>query len=299
MTFTIETKLKIKDKYDAFIALRYIEEDKDIRIRRRRRDIEKTQNHLLHELVLEIIEESYDYNDIPNIITDINNEVRNNKLSKDELNVIDKNNRRLINWIYCFLKKQEHSFKYDEEEPSLRIRFKHTEENSIYNLRFNDVVNFINEVNLVKKHKIIFMKKLISEYSKIYKDDSIELWIDKNHKDKIIPWAFNYIKKEIDEDIENKLFNISSLSDKHDLILSFFDSCEDVIYKKYHISNMKKAWNQKKLREKNKDRKAYSFVMDKDIHKKLDFLSDLCGKTKNEVVQELIKEKYYSLQNKN
>ena len=39
--------------------------------------------------------------------------------------------------------------------------------------------------------------------------------------------------------------------------------------------------------------------MDKDIHKKLDFLSDLCGKTKNEVVQELIKEKYYSLQNKN
>ncbi|MHA6609969.1 hypothetical protein [Photobacterium damselae] len=106
MTFTIETKLKIKDKYDAFIALSYIEEDKDIRIRRRRRrrrrDIEKTQNHLLHELVLEIIEESYDYNDIPNIITDINNEVRNNKLSKDELNVIDKNNRRLINWIYCF-----------------------------------------------------------------------------------------------------------------------------------------------------------------------------------------------------
>ncbi|WP_318401832.1 hypothetical protein [Photobacterium leiognathi] len=296
MAFHIEIKLNIKDKYDAFIALTYIEEDKGIRIRR---DIEKTQNHLLHERVLEIIEGLYDYNDIPNIITDINNEIRNNKLSKDELNLIDKKNRRLINWIYCFLKKQERPFKYDEEKLSLRINFKHTEENSIYNLRFNDIVNFIKEENLLRKHKIKFIKKLISKYSKIYKDDSVELWINKNHKDKIIPWAFNYIKKEIDEDIEYNLFNISSLPDKHDLILSFFDSCEDVIYKKYHISNMKKAWNQKKLREKNKDRKAYSFVMDKDIHKKLDFLSDLYGKTKNEIIQEIINEKYYSLVNKN
>ncbi len=198
-----------------------------------------------------------------------------------------------------FFKKQERSLKYDEQEPSIRINFRHTEENSIYSLRFNDIVNFIKEEKLLKKHKIKFIKKLTSKYSKIYKDDSVELWINKNHKDKIIPWAFNYIKKEIDEDIEDNLFNISSLPDKHDLILSFFDSCEDVIYKKYHISNMKKAWNQKKLREKNKDRKAYSFVMDKDIHKKLDFLSDLYGKTKNEIIQEIINEKYYSLINKN
>ncbi|WP_058120036.1 hypothetical protein [Photobacterium kishitanii] len=297
MAFYTEIKLNIKDKYDAFIAVSYIEEDKDIRIRRRR-DIEKTQNNLLHELLLEIIEEFYNYNDRPSIIKDINNKIKNNKLSNDDLNIIDKNNRRLINWIYCFLKKEK-TLQFKENEPRLRIRFNCTEENGIYNIRLNEVVSFIKEVNLLKPHKIIFMKKLISEYSKIYKSDMIELWINKNHKDKIIPWAFDYIKKEIDKDIEDNLFNISSLPDKHDLILSFFDSCEDVIYKKYHISNMKKAWNQKKLREKNKERKAYSFVMDKDIHKKLDFLSDLCGKTKNEVVQELIKEKYYSLQNKN
>ncbi len=39
--------------------------------------------------------------------------------------------------------------------------------------------------------------------------------------------------------------------------------------------------------------------MDKDIHKKLDFLSDLYGKAKNEIIQEIINEKYYSLINKN
>ncbi len=54
MAFNIEIKLNIKDKYDAFIALSYIEEDKGIRIRKRR-DIEKTKNDLLHERVLEII----------------------------------------------------------------------------------------------------------------------------------------------------------------------------------------------------------------------------------------------------
>ncbi|WP_318466889.1 hypothetical protein [Photobacterium leiognathi] len=299
MAFTIETKLKIKDKYDAFIALSYIEKDKDKRIRKKR-DIERTQNNLLYDFVLTEVEKEYSESNIDSIISYINKEIENNKLSKDDLALIDKNNQRLINWIYCFLKKRRHNFNFEKEKTlEFRISFNSNNENNLYIIRFNEIVNYIKELNQLKYNKIILIEKLISEYNEIYKNDSIESWIEKNNKDKIIPWAFNYIKNELDQDIENELFNVLCLSDKHAVILSFFDSYDDLTYKKYHISNMKKAWNQKKLREKNKDRKAYSFVMDKDIHKKLDFLSDLCGKTKNEVVQELIKEKYYSLQNKN
>lgn len=301
MAFIIETKLKIKDKYDAFIALSYIEKDKDKRIRKKR-NIERTQNDLLYDFVLIEVEKEYRESNIDSIISYINKEIENNKLSKDELALIDKNNQRLINWIYCFLKKKRQTFNFEKDldlDLDLITHFYSSKENNLYALRFNEIIKYIKELKLLKHDKIALIKSLISEYNGIYKNDSIESWIEKNNRNKIIPWAFNYIKNEIEPDVENKLFNVSCLSEKHDFIFSFFDSLDDLIYKKYHISNIKKAWNQKQLREKNKDRKAYSFVMDKDIHKKLDFLSDLYGKTKNEIVQEIIQEKYYSLQNKN
>jgi len=59
--------------------------------------------------------------------------------------------------------------------------------------------------------------------------------------------------------------------------------------KKLFIQNMKKAWAQKKHRDKMQGRKAYSMVMSIDIKEKLDSMAIDSNMHRNELLEEMIK----------
>ena len=121
-------------------------------------------------------------------------------------------------------------------------------------------------------------------------NQEITHWLKKDEKQKI-PWMYDYLRGTRSDYIP--LVPRGSIGVRDDII-SFFDVTrtfnEDS--SKLIALTMKKAWSQRKYRDKNKDKKQYSIKMSQDLGDILDELSQVENKNKNAIIEELIREAY-------
>ncbi|SGZ19828.1 hypothetical protein [Moritella viscosa] len=158
------------------------------------------------------------------------------------------------------------------------------------------IVNSIDSSELTISNKIQLINFLREQYSKSF-DIKIYKWIDKNNEEQI-NWIYNYLEEK-----EMKLdnFTLPSLKNEYNMLISAFclwnfKSVDDKIGSKdMFLLRLRKAWNQKKHRDNNQNKKPYNIEMSIDIGDKIAFIARSYDKKKNEIVEMLINQEYEKL----
>lgn len=173
--------------------------------------------------------------------------------------------------------------------------------------RILEIINYFDltstdEVNL----KYLFMDELKKSWFHSCLDVKMFKWLTLDNLDSI-DWAFDYLKKY--NELERKglldrnkdvllinFFNPINLEEKKLAIYTILK-----LWKCHHsekrllISNMNKAWQQRKLRRDRENKKAINCYVDKKVKDKLDFLVEYKRCQMNQVITDLINDAYSSL----
>lgn len=285
------------NKFEADIACDYLNEHvcsfDEIKTSSRREN--KTQEELNNyeiEINRLIHQEFTNNKDEKEITKELKKEIISHRLSNEDLIWIDKNNIRLCNWLWCFLKKRRSSYILN----SIYLNDVHSYGNPHTNIeRYNSIINSLNKLNASKENKIDFIDKLKEIWSNdIVKYIKIKNLInEKNIKQTI--WAYKYIEKTFNKRLNRDIFDVDNDSNYYDIIICYFDSIENSYEKNDKFTSLKNAWSQKKYRDDNNGKKSYSFNMSIDIANKLELLAISSNRSKNYIVEELINNEYSKL----
>ena len=125
-------------------------------------------------------------------------------------------------------------------------------------------------------------------------------WIDIRDESQLY-WAWNYLDKagylikpqlllaHNNADVGAQIYaSIDSLDNQHDIKYSYSPTA----MKKYFISNMRKAWSQKKFRDKKDTDAAQDLLLSKTSKKQLISLSKIYGINAVEMLSSIIDEAY-------
>jgi hypothetical protein len=190
-----------------------------------------------------------------------------------------KNDQRLCRFTFNYIKnmnKNNDSKFYINNNPYMQINHLIMSEDSVISHRFSIRIKDSQKTFITK------IKKLNNE---------------KNLNDKDFnEWAYTYLInsnsefKDIDYHPVNK-------KERSDLIISFLDylySFKNEDYKNL-THNLYRAWTQKKFRDSNKTNKNSPPKIPKDVQKKLKEISKKIQRTEEEILSELISDKYREL----
>ena len=154
----------------------------------------------------------------------------------------------------------------------------------------HDIICFINRLNNTKHEKVEFIEDFRGAANKTLKNKDMTHWFA-NDKTLKADWLSDYLaSSELDY---TPLIDSESGSPMNDLI-SFLDVLHTFNEDKYKwiVINIRKAWNQRTYRERNKTKKQYSINMSHDIGDILDKLSLARNENKNAIVEALIRAEY-------
>ncbi|WP_372887111.1 hypothetical protein [Psychrobacter sp.] len=129
-------------------------------------------------------------------------------------------------------------------------------------------------------------------------------WISINDQDQLY-WASDYLRKA-GILVENKLFLAQNSEDLFAQICASLDTIDSfhnvghqlpTTNKKYFISNMRKAWSQKKFRDKKDIEAAQDLLLTRKAKKQLSELSSAYGISSVEILTDLIDTAYQNAKN--
>lgn len=214
---------------------------------------------------------------------------KNSMLSAQDLRLIRGVNDRVINAFWIEIKSIQ------EQNPNTgKIQ-------SLYNemplpqspvdtfKRRECLIQFFNLLEWSRLEKLKLLDRLQTLAKSILNFEKAFRWL--NSKDSAqCDWAHNYVKKRIT--IESHIDPIGT-SEKYSAALAVFDSWSAPLdSKKLFLLDIRRAWSQKKHREKLSGKKPYNFIMNKGLAKKLDVLSKKLDLSKNELVEKLIESEF-------
>lgn len=173
--------------------------------------------------------------------------------------------------------------------------FKNLNENIKKYLDFYNRFSIEFEINTLAKGLIITtpitheLKYALSKY--------ISNIFDESQKNKVKKWPIDKSEKHLEwatRELEKKFTYITAypINNKESYI-RYLESTIDLLYlfpeKRTNIVNsIRKSWSQKKFRDKNSDKKQYSFNLTQETKSQLKKLSDKRGLNQNELLEELI-----------
>lgn len=172
-------------------------------------------------------------------------------------------------------------------------------------LSLNDAekIELINNYNFCLERKLITINNTKVLYRSIFTERKYTDWIDINDQDQLY-WASDYLKKAMIL-VEPQLFLAQNNKDIFAQIcasLDAIDNFHNISYqytptanKKFFISNMRKAWSQKKFRDKKDAESAQEYFLTRRHINKLKKLADEYGVSSKEYLQQLIDEAYDSI----
>ncbi|MGF1789797.1 hypothetical protein L4D21_04205, partial [Photobacterium profundum] len=166
-------------------------------------------------------------------------------------------------------------------------------------------IKYIDLIPIPKENKLEIINKIIMMWDYTFQSNNLS-WLDKNNPEQC-HWAWKYISsynpkiKESQEVLSTSCIYIQPTSDKqyYNYSIAAFDTWISSPETKYiFIQAIKKAWSQKKHRDKLDGKKACSFNLSEATKEQLDYLSKHFGKHKNEILEELINTKRQEVKNK-
>lgn len=161
-------------------------------------------------------------------------------------------------------------------------------------------IHLINFYNFGLEHKLAAINNTKILYNSILTERKYTDWMDINDLDQLY-WAVDYLRKA-GMLVQNKLFLAQNNEDMFAQICASLDAIDDfhninyqytpTVNKKYFISNMRKAWSQKKFRDKKDVEAAQDLLLNRKAKKQLLELSSAYGISSVEMLTNLIDSAY-------
>ncbi|TKB56303.1 hypothetical protein [Ferrimonas aestuarii] len=163
--------------------------------------------------------------------------------------------------------------------------------------RFKELVRFFDRVNQPLGWKLDLIDELSREWAKIYSDKKPFSWLKEDDEEQC-RWAFDYIKsyggkQGLHQKPVLPPTQPVELKEMYLSIYAAFDAWNCIPdLKKMFAQSFNRAWQQKKLRDNRKGKKACSFVIREDAKSKLDEMAKAQGIHINQLVEKLIDDSY-------
>lgn len=258
------------------------------------------------------IEEEHQNND-EKLIKEMKLLYKKSQLTSSDFSFFDSKEERTCNWAWLFLNKQVMRFDnyrsdnsplargkrivsmryYDDRSPKLRLDSKSLEKhpcNTGERVRAIKDAFLFSEVDKDGQLKLIKLMQHI--WVKIYQNKSIETWLDRKNTVQC-KWAWDYIQNS--QYIRYfKAWPPLNDDETYWAIQAIFDHGSWEYPDKLNLlmSSMKKAWSQKKFREKSEGKKAYSITMTPKTKDRLDELVLHHELKITEIIEKLIKKEH-------
>ena len=239
---------------------------------------------------------------VKKLIKGMENAASQQMLSQDDLKWINKENVRQCYWAWCVTRladsEKSTNLQYDGKPvviPNINVGATHLYSTLLLNSspqtsrqRHDLIIKFLDLVPTNLDNKKAFVRCLKDSWLGVYATERFS-WLDKKNKNQCT-WAWEYITNSKTSSIPHWFIPSPSGNEmEHESTIATFDIWQaPTDTKKLFMIKMKKAWSQKKHRDKNKNKKPYSIVMSKDIKQKLDKIAKYNKAPKNEVVERLI-----------
>ena len=210
---------------------------------------------------------------------------------------IDKKDERLCNWAWCYLKNviqdTESATTHGalEESPFLLLSAKaFATERSSAGERYLDVLDaFYNgEADTNQQEELLEVLKV--KWQEIRFNESIVNWLEENNPTQWA-WAWSYLQNITQRPLKQAWIPTTE-TEKKAAVIATLDLSDNVDRKALIIDKMKKAWSQKKFREKSSGKKPYSISMTLNTKQKLNALAEEKNMKINEMVEYLVRNEY-------
>ncbi|WP_131825489.1 hypothetical protein [Salinivibrio kushneri] len=224
----------------------------------------------------------------------------NSRKEKGALDWVKEAEPRFLYWALIFMKKHKKDIHGALSRPMLIDRPNRVGRKikTISEKELNDLSLDIKRIREEIENSFIFSemsntevedvnKLLVEEWLEIESDKRIVKWITDNEIQ--IEWAWDYLTYQ--HFFRDRLLRFLAKSDKKQALITGFDLLSENLDKKdLLILNMKRAWSQKKFRDKKSGKKPYSISLTETAKGMLDELADRKGMRINELVETLIRE---------
>ncbi|PSV24145.1 hypothetical protein [Photobacterium kishitanii] len=254
-------------------------------------------------------------NDKDNIIDGINLTSTQYLLNEEQIYSLNFGSVRYINWLWIKIFPSRNIFMLSS---SLTKQFKNvtplsvqqqTDTNTIDIFDFfklnktpistkekkDIIIDFFDLVAVTKTDKVQILNNVNNDWYDIETVDNFS-WINKNNPD-LCAWAINYINEYSQK--KNLFFFMTSdvkvENDYYRLLLIFDTWNAHSDTKKLFIQSIKKAYAQKKFRDKQVGKKQCSFNLSQKSINQLTLLAELQGVPKNHILESLINNKILEL----
>jgi len=210
---------------------------------------------------------------------------------------LDKKDERLCNWLWCYLKSKTKKTETDPEQDATQESELHLLSEKAFNTergnaseRQGDVLNafYDGEADAQKQQDII--EHLKNKWQEIRPSESIIQWLEDNNPSQWA-WAWSYLQNITQRPLE-PAWTPNSESEKKAAVIATIDLSDNVDRKALVIDKMKKAWSQKKFREKSTGKKPYSISMTLNTKQKLNALAEEKGMKINDMIEYLVSNEY-------
>ena len=223
-------------------------------------------------------------------VAEMSESYKNSKLSAIDLRLLRGVNDRIINAFWIEVKN------ISEKNPDNgKLQYLYSEmplepNPSNSSKRRENLISFFNFLEWPRLEKLKVLDRLQLLAKTIQTFEKSFRWLD-SKKEGQCDWAYMYVRKRLA--IESHIDPISS-EEKYFSTIAIFDCWPALIdSKKLFLLDIRRAWSQKKHREKLEGKKPYNFIMNKGLAKKLDVLSKKLDLSKNEIVEKIIESEFF------
>ncbi|WP_052708055.1 hypothetical protein [Salinivibrio sp. KP-1] len=288
----LKTQLKIRSSKERIFYIKYLQENLGIKKHSFLMDPDIT-----FEEADEKIASTREYSDLAK---KMKKAFINSRKENGDLDWIKEAEPRFLYWALVFMKKHRKDIHgalsrnmlidlHDREErKTTTISGKELNELSLDIKRIREEIENCFVFSEMSNKKVGRVNKLlVQEWREIESDKRIVKWITDNEIQ--IDWAWDYLTSQYF--FSGRLLRFLAKSDKKQALITGFDLLSENLDKKnLLILNMKRAWSQKKFRDKKNGKKPYSISLTKTAKTMLDELADRKGMRINELVETLIRE---------
>ncbi|MGO2234905.1 hypothetical protein B6N13_05850 [Marinomonas sp. UCMA 3892] len=232
-----------------------------------------------------------------NFATQMRMAFKANQLSSNYFRWIDKKNERLCNWAWCYLKSITKNSGIEPEQnpikenPFLLLSGKafNTERSNAADRHIDILDAFYNgEADTQQQQDLL--EKLKAKWQEIRLNEIIVNWLEVNNPSQWA-WAWSYLQNITQRPLKQAWIPTTE-AEKKAAVIATIDLSDNVDRKALIIDKMKKAWSQKKFREKSSGKKPYSISMTLNTKQKLNALAEEKNMKINEMVEYLVRNEY-------
>lgn len=243
-------------------------------------------NEELHNLILK--------NRAPkNFATQMRSAFKGTQLPFQHFRWIDKKDERLCNWLWCYLKRvtSQTELEGTAEENLLLLSAKafQIERESTADRQMDILDSFYHgEATASQQQEIL--ERLKAKWHEIRQDVSVTNWLEDTNPTHW-SWAWSYLQNNTQRPLDQAWLP-SNDTEKKAAIVATLDLSDNLDRKALVIDKMKKAWSQKKFREKSSGKKPYSISMTLNTKQKLNAMAEEKGMKINEMVEYLVQNEF-------